>query len=126
MRRAHLRLGAAAAVAILAALAATSAASADGGDAAGIFEPLFGVRTSAPSMIEPAAPGVRTRPIITVGETLDDGYRFESIPDGIAIHRRPFQFLSVDVYVNHETSAVPFPVFPPTTFFDYTNARSRS
>jgi hypothetical protein len=107
-------------VALLAGLAAGTASPADG--LGSLFEPYFGHRTSAPSMLEPVAPGVRARPIITVGETLRNGYRFESIPDGIAIHRSKRQFLSVDVYVNHETSLVPFPVFPPTTFFDYTNA----
>jgi hypothetical protein len=47
------------------------------------------------------------RPIITVGDTLPGGYRFESIPDGIALHPRGNGRL--DLYVNHETSTVPFP-----------------
>lgn len=107
-----------AALTILAAAVAATAA-ADGGGAA---TALFGYRTSAPSMIEPVAPGVRARPLMTVGETLPGGYRFESIPDGIAIRPSPTNPFAVDAYVNHETSLVPFPVFPPTTFFDYTNA----
>ncbi|MBA2742680.1 MAG: DUF839 domain-containing protein [Actinobacteria bacterium] len=50
---------------------------------------------------------VEFKPIITVGETLPSGYRFEAIPDGISIYPRTRQ--KVDVYVNHETSTVAFP-----------------
>jgi hypothetical protein len=68
--------------------------------------------------------GLNVVPIITVGDTIG-GYRFESIPDGIAIdarrgrdhddddhgwHRGKRGF---DLYVNHETSTVPFPFNPP-------------
>jgi Bacterial protein of unknown function (DUF839) len=64
--------------------------------------------TEQPSMI---AQGSRTdvtiTPIITVGDTLDNGYRFEAIPDGIAVD--PDGRGEADVYVNHETSTVPFP-----------------
>ncbi|MGH3131061.1 MAG: hypothetical protein ACRDNX_09610 [Gaiellaceae bacterium] len=78
-----------------------------------------GFKTSQAAMITPVAPGVTVEPIITVGETLASGYKFESIPDGISFQRHG---RNIDVYVNHETSLVPFPLFPPTTFFDYTNA----
>jgi hypothetical protein len=57
-------------------------------------------------MVTPVAPGVTVDPIITVGETLPSGYRFESSPDGISlVHKGK----NIDAYVNHETSTVPFP-----------------
>ena len=49
----------------------------------------------------------RSTAIITVGDTLPSGYRFEAIPDGIALSTRGKG--RVDLYVNHETSMVPFP-----------------
>jgi hypothetical protein len=69
-----------------------------------------GFLTPQSSMVMPAAPGVTATPIITVGETLAGGYRFESIPDGISISPRGNG--RIDVYVNHETSTVPFPYTP--------------
>ena len=65
-------------------------------------------------MLTAVAPRVEISPILTVGDTLASGYRFEAIPDGIAVRTRkgggdgdrPGR---VDVYVNHETSKVPFP-----------------
>ncbi len=54
-----------------------------------------------------AAAGGEVEAIITVGETLGS-YRFESIPDGISFIRHGRG--AVDLYVNHETSRVPFPV----------------
>jgi len=76
-----------------------------------------GFKTSQAAMLTPVAPGVTVEPLITVGETLPGtSYRFESIPDGIAIQKRPHG--TVDVYVNHETSTVPF----PAGFNDFTNA----
>ncbi len=68
----------------------------------------------------PVAPGVIVDPIITVGETLRSGYRFESIPDGIALvkvtgndRRRLRQPRDVD-------GAVPVP--RRLGFNDFTNA----
>ena len=58
-------------------------------------------------MLTGVAPGSTVDPIITVGDTMPGGYRFESIPDGIALKARGNGRL--DVYVNHETSTVPFP-----------------
>jgi hypothetical protein len=81
-----------------------------------------GFHTSVPAMIAPVAPGVSVKPIITVGETLPGGYTFESIPDGISLKTRGQG--RVDLWVNHETSTVPFP-FNATTgvgFNDFTNA----
>ncbi len=70
-------------------------------------------------MIAPVSPGVTATPLITVGETLPSGYRFESIPDGIVLEHKHAN--EVVAYVNHETSAVPFPSRRRRrTFFDYT------
>ncbi|MEA2519520.1 MAG: hypothetical protein QOF49_1600 [Chloroflexota bacterium] len=65
-----------------------------------------GFITSAAPMISALVDGVDIKPLLTVGETIG-AYRFESLPDGIAI--RPAGKDTLDVYVNHETSAVPFP-----------------
>jgi hypothetical protein len=96
--------------------AAVVAAAAPGGDGPGFT-------TSQAAMLEGAAPGVTYTPIISVGDTLASGYRFESIPDGISLWKHGNG--TVDLYVNHETSLVPFPVqgvSGPQTLHDYTNA----
>jgi hypothetical protein len=81
-----------------------------------------GFLTSQPAMLDAVAPGATVERVITVGDTLPNGYRFEAIPDGIAIHDRTGNGRdrrtdngggSVDVYVNHETSTVPFPFTYP-------------
>jgi hypothetical protein len=70
-----------------------------------------GVKTSQAAMLTPVGDGVTVEALITVGEPAgDDGYIFESIPDGIAISTRGNG--TVEVYVNHETSTVPFPYTP--------------
>jgi hypothetical protein len=74
-----------------------------------------GFRTSQPPLLTPLAPGSSVTPIISVGEFVR-GYRFESIPDGISFTRNGRG--TMDVYVNHETSLVPF----PATRSDFTNA----
>ena len=67
-----------------------------------------GFRTTQPSMLDPGAmPGVAITPLMTVGDTLSSGYRFESIPDGISVRTRGKG--TVDLFVNHETGKVPFP-----------------
>lgn len=66
-----------------------------------------GFITSRPSMVTPVMAGVTVTPILTVGDVLPSGFRFEAIPDGIALRTRGAH--RVDVYVNHETSKVPFP-----------------
>ncbi len=58
-------------------------------------------------MLTPVRPGVEVTPLLTVGDELPGGFRFEAIPDGIALLRGHHG--KVDVYVNHETSKVPFP-----------------
>jgi hypothetical protein len=81
-----------------------------------------GFRTPAAPLLAPVKAGVSVKPIITVGESLPGGYRFESIPDGIALKTRGHG--RVDVWVNHETSTVPFPYDASTGvgFNDFTNA----
>jgi hypothetical protein len=66
-----------------------------------------GFKTSQPAMLTAVGAGVQLTPLLTVGDVLNSGYRFESIPDGISV--RPRGFGRVDLYVNHETSKVPFP-----------------
>lgn len=68
-----------------------------------------GFKTSQAPMIVtgPDAPaGSTVEALLTVGDTVN-GYTFESIPDGISVF--PNGKGTVSVYVNHETSTVPFP-----------------
>ena len=66
-----------------------------------------GFKTKKPSMLTPVMEGVTVTPLLTVGDVLASGYRFEAIPDGISLRTRGNG--RVDVFVNHETSKVPFP-----------------
>jgi hypothetical protein len=66
-----------------------------------------GFTTAQPSMLTPIREGVEITPLLTVGDVLPSGYRFEAIPDGISV--RPRGPGRVDLFVNHETSKVPFP-----------------
>ncbi len=70
-----------------------------------------GFRTSQAAMLTAVRPGVEVTPLLTVGDELK-GYRFEAVPDGISL--LPGRRGSVDVYVNHETSKVPFPYVTAT------------
>jgi hypothetical protein len=97
MKRLSIAATLAAALAALAALTALPAAAGNNDS---------GFHTSTPAMLTPLAPGSSVRPIISVGDTLR-GYMFESIPDGISFTRNGRG--TMDVYVNHETSLVPFP-----------------
>jgi hypothetical protein len=74
-----------------------------------------GTKTSQDPMLTPVGAGITAEAIITVGETAgDDGYVFEAIPDGISMRNRGKD--TVEVFVNHETSRVPFPYpLPPGT-----------
>jgi hypothetical protein len=101
MRRRHALV--AAVVALVGATALTAAATAQNSS---------GFQTSRPSMLTVVSPAKPTVPLITVGETMPGGYRFESIPDGIGFRARGQGRL--DVFVNHETSRVPFPYAPAT------------
>ena len=88
-----------------AALAAAITSSAPA--AAGPGANRSGFRTAQPSMLTPVMPGVSATPLMTVGDTLSSGYRFESIPDGISVRTRGRG--RADLFVNHETGKVPFP-----------------
>ena len=100
MRRLALMLG----------VAAVSIGTLFATSATGQGEPGF--KTSQTAML--TCPGCDlVDPIITVGETLPGGYRFESIPDGISIGKVNGNG-TTDIYVNHETSLVPFPLPSPT------------
>src|SRR5512145_1143504 len=67
-----------------------------------------GFKTGQPGMLATAdIPGVEITPLLTVGDVLPSGFRFEAIPDGISVRSRGQG--RVDLYVNHETSKVPFP-----------------
>ena len=100
MRRRSILAGAALAVAI----------SASGTAAALAGDNRSGFKTAQPSMLTPVKPGVAISPLLTVGDVLRSGYRFESIPDGISVRTRGRG--RVDLFVNHETSKVPFPYNP--------------
>ena len=88
------------------ALAATAAVLTAGAIAGDKDE---GFKTAQPSMIIVPA-GSTVTPLITVGDTLASGYRYESIPDGISFRTKAAKKL--DLYINHETSLVAFPYTP--------------
>ena len=66
-----------------------------------------GFTTEQDPMLDDVMEGVEIAPIITVGDELPNGYRFESIPDGISV--RVGTGGQIELFVNHETSKVPFP-----------------
>ena len=80
-----------------------------------------GFKTAQGPMLDGVG-GATYEPIISVGDTLKSGYMFESIPDGISFKKHGKG--TVDVFVNHETSTVPFPFSAATGvgFNDFTNA----
>ena len=63
-------------------------------------------------MLTAVKPGTEITPLLTVGDVLPSGYRFEAIPDGISLRTRGQG--RVDLFVNHETSKVPFPYVTAT------------
>ena len=69
-----------------------------------------GFTTSRPSMLDPVMSDVTVEPLLTVGDVLSSGFRFEAVPDGISLRTRGRG--RVDVFVNHETSKAPFPYNP--------------
>jgi hypothetical protein len=73
-----------------------------------------GFKTSQPSMLTSLAPGGSVMPIITVGDTIGS-YMFEALPDGISFQANGNG--TVDLFINHEGSTVPFPysLTPPAT-----------
>jgi len=66
-----------------------------------------GFKTAQPSMLTAVMSGVQITPLLTVGDVLPSGFRYEAIPDGISLRTRGQG--RVDLFVNHETSKVPFP-----------------
>lgn len=81
-----------------------------------------GFKTKQAPMLVAVAPRAWVDPIMTVSVNpaeMIGGYRFEAIPDGIAVRKDGHG--RVEVYVNHETSTVPFPyandpnAVPPTS-----------
>ena len=80
-----------------------------------------GFKTSVPAMLDAVRSDVKVVPILTVGDAVgDDGYTADSLMDGISFTLKGKG--RVDVYLNHETSLVPFPV-TPELFSDYTNSQ---
>ena len=71
-----------------------------------------GFTTAQPSMLTAVKTGVNITPLLTVGDVLPSGYRFEAVPDGISVQTRGEG--RVDLFVNHETSKVPFPYVTAT------------
>jgi len=71
-----------------------------------------GFTTAQPSMLTAVKTGVNITPLLTVGDVLPSGYRFEAVPDGISVQTRGQG--RVDLFVNHETSKVPFPYVTAT------------
>jgi hypothetical protein len=94
---------------------------------AGAAPPQSGFKTHQPAMLLPgsdAPVGTEIKPLMTVGETIGD-YLFESLPDGISF--LPDGRNAAHVWLNHETSTVPFPytAAAPTTansFNDFVNS----
>jgi hypothetical protein len=81
-----------------------------------------GFTTSRPPMLAPGdIPGVSIVPLLTVGDTLSSGYRFESVPDGISLKRKDHN--RFEAFVNHETGKSPFP-WVPNGLNDETNAEN--
>jgi hypothetical protein len=70
-----------------------------------------GFTTGRPSMLTKVMDGVTITPLLSVGDVVPDsgGYRFEAIPDGISVRTTGGQ---IQLFVNHETSKVPFPYNP--------------
>ncbi|MCJ7710481.1 MAG: PhoX family protein [Chloroflexi bacterium] len=82
-----------------------------------------GFWTSQPAMLSATQANVKVQPLLTVGDMLG-AYRFEAIPDGIAVDPRGKN--TFDIYVNHETSKVPFPFtapLAPPALTDFDNAQ---
>ncbi len=69
-----------------------------------------GFRTEQASMLSAVKAGVQIRPLMTVGDTLASGYRFEAIPDGISVRNR--RRGRVELFVNHETGKATVPYNP--------------
>jgi hypothetical protein len=84
-------------------------------------KPQAGFLTAKAPLLAPVAAGVEVKPLLNVGDTVGS-YKFESIPDGIAVSRHKghdgLKGGEVNIFVNHENSLVPFPAMRS----DFTNA----
>jgi len=71
-----------------------------------------GFKTALPEMLMAGVDrsDVTIEKIISVGDTMPGGYMFEAIPDGISLQGKGQGKGRVDVFLNHETSTVPFPI----------------
>lgn len=99
------------AVRVLGALAVTVVTAATCTAVATADDKPSGFKTTQPAMVSLGdRADVTITPLITVGDTLANGYRFEAIPDGISLEKNGNG--RATVYVNHETSTVPFPYIP--------------
>jgi hypothetical protein len=82
---------------------------------AGAAPDKAGFKTAQGSMLvlgPGAGPGSNITPLLTVGDVVG-GFAFEAIPDGISLY--PHGKGSLSLFINHETSTVPFAyVLPPT------------
>ena len=89
-------------------LTAGVAVAAGGGD-----DPeVRGSRTSRPAQLLATAPGLRIRPILSVGDVIGGrlgGYQMTGIPDGLGAYN---QSGSVQLLMNHELGRT-FPGIPP-------------
>ena len=47
-----------------------------------------GFKTGQRSMLSAVAAGVEITPLLTVGDVLPSGYRYEAVPDGISVRTR--------------------------------------
>jgi hypothetical protein len=93
---------------ILACATVAAVATATGASPALAGHKSHGFKTSQASMLTPVMPGASVDPLLTVGDTLGSGYRFESIPDGISVRTKHGR-KTAELFVNHETGKVPFP-----------------
>ncbi len=92
---------------ILAAAALAAAIAVSGTAAALAGDNNSGFKTGQDAMLTAVKSGVQITPLLTVGDVLPSGFRFEAIPDGISLRTKGQG--RVDLFVNHETSKVPFP-----------------
>ena len=67
------------------AVAAVSVAGATAAFAGPSSNEKAGFKTARASMLSPVMTGVQVEPLLTVGDVLPSGFRFEAIPDGISV-----------------------------------------
>jgi hypothetical protein len=101
MRRARLRFGVA--------LFGTALMFAGTMHSAAAVTPPFDTRKEA--MLVPITPRGWVDPLVSVGDMIGT-YQFEALPDGISV--RTGASGTIQAFVNHETSTVPFPYASPT------------